>query len=279
MLSIPWLISIIFFSIFDTKCIVFEQASVINCSQDFFISNPRHWVFAWLFMSIISSFLLILIICINHETLNYQYEKAKKIYKKGSFFSLIFLLVFSSFYYFVRFFSMRSETISWLISTVVFLWPPVTALLVCCLNYLPRVRWRSISISCHTTVRRNKYLSSVWWKKCLKENSNFIIYWLALSLYFVEITCKLSAIMLDVAHDVAPLIQNKFPEESGKYWGGMVILIGFRMAFHARLLSFFWQKFFHGEKDLFSEPSAKLEDKPDEPQKNEVEAQSEENSV
>ena len=85
--------------------------------------------------------------------------------------------------------------------------------------------------------------------------------------------------MLDVAHDVAPLIQNKFPEESGKYWGGMVILIGFRMAFHARLLSFFWQKSFHGEKDLLSEPSAKLEDKPDEPKENEVEAQHEENPV
>ena len=64
--------------------------------------------------------------------------------------------------------------------------------------------------------------------------------------------------MLDVAHDVAPLIQQKFPQESGKYWGGMVIMIGFRMAFHARLLTFFWEKLSHGEKDLFSEPSTRL---------------------
>ncbi|CAB4012026.1 Hypothetical predicted protein [Paramuricea clavata] len=266
LLSIPWLISVIFFSIFDTKCIVFEQASVINCSQNFFISNPRRWVSAWLFMSIISSLLLILIIRMNHKKLNYQRKKAKKIYKKGSFFSLIFLLVVSSVYYIVRIFGMRSETTSLFISILVFLWPPVTVLLVCCLNYLPRVRWQKIDLP---------HYSLVWCKRCLNNNSNFIIYWLALSIYLVEITCKLTAIMLDVAHDVAPLIQNRFPDESGKYWGGMVIVIGFRMAFHARLLSFFWQKLFHGEKDLFSEPSAKLVDEP--LSQDEVEAQPGEN--
>ena len=68
--------------------------------------------------------------------------------------------------------------------------------------------------------------------------------------------------MLDVAHDVAPLIQRTFPQESGTYWGGMVIIIGFVLAFHARLLTFFWQKLFHGEKDLFSEPSTRLDYEP-----------------
>ena len=39
-----------FFSIYDTQCIVFDHASVVNCSQKFFTSNPEHWVFAWLLM-------------------------------------------------------------------------------------------------------------------------------------------------------------------------------------------------------------------------------------
>jgi hypothetical protein len=64
--------------------------------------------------------------------------------------------------------------------------------------------------------------------------------------------------MLDVAHEVAPLIQSNFPEEYGQFRGVMVIVIGFRLAFHLRLLSFFWHKLFHGDKDLFSEPHGKL---------------------
>ena len=77
-------------------------------------------------------------------------------------------------------------------------------------------------------------------------------------MYFIEITCKVASIMLDVAHEVAPLIQNTLPDESEKYRGVMVIVIGFRLAFHVRILTFYWQKLFHGEKDLFTEPNEKV---------------------
>ncbi len=222
---------------------------MINCSQDFFVSNPRHWVFAWLFMSITSSFLLILIVYLNHKKLNYQTEKAKKICKKGYFGSLVFLLLTSLVYYVIRIYTTKSEKTSVSISVLVFLWPPVTVLLICCLNFLPRVHWTKTSLPRYTLL---------WWKDCLNKNSNFLIYWLALVMYFVEIACKLTSVMLDVAHEVAPLTQNKFPNEFGQFRGATVIVIGFRMAFHARLLTFFWQKLFHGEKDLFSEPNGNL---------------------
>lgn len=77
-------------------------------------------------------------------------------------------------------------------------------------------------------------------------------------MYFIEISAKVMAVMLDVAHEVAPLIQNKFPDESNQFRGVMVIVIGFRLAFHVRVLSFFWEKIFHGEKDLFTEPNDRL---------------------
>ena len=40
--------------------------------------------------------------------------------------------------------------------------------------------------------------------------------------------------------------------------GVMVIVIGFRLAFHVSLLTFFWEKIYHGEADLFSEPDKNL---------------------
>ena len=64
--------------------------------------------------------------------------------------------------------------------------------------------------------------------------------------------------MLDVALEVAPLIENNFANDAVQLRGVMVIVIGFRLAFHASLLNFFWEKIFHGEADLFSEPDANL---------------------
>ena len=252
-LSIPWFISIIFYSIFDAKCVIFERASVVNCSQNFFTSSPEHWIFAWLSMSMVFSLVFILIVCLNHKKLNYQRGKAKRIYKKGSFGSLIFLLLISSVYYFIRIFTKSDET-SKAMSALLFFWPVRTVAVICCVNYLPRVHWTKISAQRFTTL--------VWWKDCLTKNSNFMIYWLALVMYFVETTCKFLSVMLDVAHDVAPLLQSKFSEESGQFRGVVVIVIGFSLGLHARLLSFFWQKLFHGEKDLFSEPSDKLVEEP-----------------
>ncbi|XP_028392510.1 uncharacterized protein LOC114517065 [Dendronephthya gigantea] len=253
-LCIPWFISTIFFSIFDTKCVIFEEASVINCTQNFLISNPTHWVFAWLLMSIIASILLIAIIRLNHKKMNYQTEKAKSILKKGYFGSFVFLLLISLVYYVIRIYATRSEKTSISISILVFLWLPVTVVLICCLNYLPRVHWA-------TTVNAPRF-TIVWWKDCLNKNSNFIIYWLALVMHFIEVTSKVASIMLDVALEVAPLIENKLSDESNQFRGVLVIVIGFRLAFHVRVLSFFWEKLFHGEKDLFTEPNQRLFEEP-----------------
>ena len=63
--------------------------------------------------------------------------------------------------------------------------------------------------------------------------------------------------MLDIAYDVSPAIETRFSAESQK--GFIVLLSGFRLVFHTRVFLFFWNKIFHGDKDLFSEPSSKLE--------------------
>ena len=77
-------------------------------------------------------------------------------------------------------------------------------------------------------------------------------------MYFVETTFKLLSVMLDVAYDVVPLIEDRFGKEYGAFRGVMVILIGFDLGLHTRLASFFWEKIFYGRKDLFAEPSDNL---------------------
>ena len=251
LLAIPKFITTIFFSIFDTKCVVFEHASVINCSQKFFTSNPGHWVVAWLGLSFTSSFTFLLIVWCNRHELNYQLDKAKKIWKKGSFWSLMFLLLPTVGFNAFRI-ATRKEEINKMLTVLLLLWEPVTLLVVCCLNYLPRVRWQETS--------DRSVCSPMWWKACLSKNSNLFIYWLALVLYFVEILINFASILFDAEHEVIPLMQHGFPKVSNQYSELMFIWVGFILAFHARLLSFIWEKFFHGEKDLISEPNARLVD-------------------
>ena len=254
LLCTPWFISVIIFSTFDTQCMIFEQASVVNCSQDFFTANPEHWIFSWLLISMLASIVFLLIIRLNYRTMNYQLKEAKRIYRKGSFASLIFLLITSSVYYLIRI-ATTLEGISEAISILLFIWSFTTVAVVCCLNYLPRVEW---------TKTTKPWFSSPWWKECLQNNSNFFIYWLALVMYFVETTLKLLAVMLDIAYDVVPLIEHRFAKEYGTVRGVMVIVIGFKLALHSRLACFFWEKLFHGKRDLFSEPGNDLTEEPSE---------------
>ena len=65
------------------------------------------------------------------------------------------------------------------------------------------------------------------------------------------------AVALDVAHEVAALIEKEYPEEP-RIKGIIMIGLGFNLAFHSHLVSFFWDKMFHGDKDLLSDPGSKL---------------------
>jgi hypothetical protein len=63
---------------------------------------------------------------------------------------------------------------------------------------------------------------------------------------------------------VAPIIEKTFPGEPSNLKALVLLILGFILAFYSRMVSFFWQKLFHGDKDLFSEPCSKLIDDTDE---------------
>ena len=223
-------ISIINFSIFDTKCTVLEKASVLNCSQEFFTSNPKHCIATWLFTSVVSSSVLLLIIYLNRENLNFETAKFQQILERGSFWSLFSGLIASSVYYCYRI-TITSNTISILILALLLIWPFVNVGAMCCWNYLPPVQ---------------------------NNATNCIIYWLALTMHLLETAFKLLAVMLDVAYDVIPTNENMLGKKYGKLRGVMVIVMGLNLGLHTELVSFFWKKIFYGEKDLLAGPSINL---------------------
>ncbi|XP_028393370.1 uncharacterized protein LOC114517753 [Dendronephthya gigantea] len=249
LLCIPHVISTVFFSIFDAWCNLYEQASVTNCSQPFFVPHPRQWISAWLVMSIISPGLFISIIYTDWRTFNFQRNAFRKIYRKGSFCSLMFLLAASLIYYFVRLVPSKEDTTSKFISTLMFLWSPVNALIICFINYVPRVRWQ----------KTKKTQEPSEWLGCFCNNCDFFVYWCAILVYFFELICKNAAIMLNVAQSFDPFLQKNYQSHLlSPYWGLIVIIIGFDLAFHARLLTFYWEKIFYGNRDLFAEPGGDM---------------------
>ena len=86
----------------------------------------------------------------------------------------------------------------------------------------------------------------------------FVVYWCTLVMYFIESSYMFLAVTIDAAQKVTPLINGKFNDEAVDLNGLVVTLLGIRVAFNGRLLLFFWNKIFHGHKDLFSEPNRLL---------------------
>lgn len=52
---IPRLFCLVIFSGYDTKCAVYENTSIFDCTQEFLVTNPKQWILSWFLMSVLSS--------------------------------------------------------------------------------------------------------------------------------------------------------------------------------------------------------------------------------
>ena len=247
-------VSLIVFSTYDTKCVILERASVSNCHQDIYLPGPEIWTVVWMALSVLSSINFIAIVVDNMESrlLNFQRQKTKKLFRKGSFISLLLLLVLTTIYYIFRA-VVAASTIGMAIAIIMSFWPSTMVLVAIFLNYTPRVRW----------IPKDCCSASCCFPRVFRpfmKYSLFLFYWTALAMYFLEATGMWIAVTLDAAHQVVPLIDRKFPDETTRYKAIVVVLLGFSVGFHSQILSFFWQKMFHGDRNFFSEPCSKLID-------------------
>jgi hypothetical protein len=242
---------------------IFEDASVIDCQQAGIVPDAESWIITLFVLSIVSSVSFFLIVYDNRkdDLLNLQSTKAKEVYKNGSFFSLLLLLLVTTAYYGYRIAIVSSGVsgVGKAISVSLFIWPSVMFLVVWCFNYTPRVKWEPVDC-CSGSCFCSASCCSPSFCQSLAKYSLFFLYWSALVMYFFEVACVWIAVALDATHEVAPLIEKRYPENALQYKPIHVLLLGFTLAFYSKVLSFFWQKLFHGNEDLFSEKYEKLVD-------------------
>ena len=246
------MVSLFFFSTYDTACIVYEHASIVDCHQYAIIppESAEIWILLWIISSLIGSGIFIGISWSKQgqELLNYDTEKAKRVWKKGSFISFAVLFVITLAYYIYRCVIAPSDAVNKVTSALLIFWLCAMIGVVRRLNYINRVDWKG-GTCCWCCPQSCP--------SCLCDNICFFFYWIALITFFLEALCMWIAVALDVAHEVAPLINQKFEDEP-RIKGILVLVLGFRLAFHSNMLSFFWNKIFYGGHDLFSEPTTKL---------------------
>ena len=233
---------------YNTECLlIFEHILVIDCHQDGIFKNPDAWILAWIILSVASclGFILIFYTAEKHRLLRFCGNKVTNIKCKGSFVSFTVLSLLTMAYYIWQF--IRTET--GLNKSIIFfaiIWTPLMVVIVLLLNYTQPVdenMQMGPHENCCLTICRPTFSCS--------------FYWISLVVYGIETLAKLFIVTIDIAYASAPVIERPLSQETPK--GYAILLSSFRLAFHTRLFLFFWNKAFHGDRDLFSEPCAKLE--------------------
>ena len=231
---------------------IFEHASIIDCHQDGLLPDPESWIFVWIFFSCLSSSLFLIIFGCGYKLgfLKFRPDRICSAWRKSSFVSLSLLTIPTNIYYGFRIASGVNEEINGATSFFLFLWPVIVWVVVWVLNFTPTAR-KCDNQNCPHTIECCSPQKIV--EHCFIWR---LFYWTSLGMYSCETFFKLLAVLLDVTYDIAPLIEREFSDESLK--GFIAILSGLRLAFHSRVFMFFWDKLFHGDKDLFCEPCCNL---------------------
>ena len=248
-LAISRMLALFIFSFHDTTCVMFERASVIDCHQDVMMPSEtaKVWILIWIILSLMASVIFLCVCCRNTGDL--LYYPPDNALKKGSFSSIIILLIITVIYYVYRVFVTPPGIVNEAISVFLLFWPGIMVGVMYRLNYTCPPTGNAINFErCRGRCSFN-----------FKAGMCCVFYWVSLAAFFLEVMCKWIAVALDAANQVAPLIEKKFGDES-RIEGAVILLLGFRMTFHSHLLFFFWNKMFHGDKDLFSEPFKEIKD-------------------
>ena len=205
-----------------------EHASVIDCHQDGIISNPVPMILAWLVTSNISMLVFFLILYGEHERLQFQCDKAKQWKSDRSFLSILPSLFLTEIYYIFQLSVVSSHT-GRAITFFFLSWHAEMTLVAYCFKYMRPVE-RNEQARC-----LNKFL-------CL-------FYWISLLTYYSESLFIWFAFTLDLAQEVAPVIEKELPHASS-IKVVIVYLLAARVFFGASLVSCFGHKIFYGDRAL-----------------------------
>jgi hypothetical protein len=159
-------------------------------------------------------------------------EALRQLIRKGFFWSFNIMYMFLvSEYIIMSFEKLATENKILAITLVIFC---ASRLIVAYfLNYVIPIKFPAVSERSFTRVY-------IW-----------LAYWITLVLFFLNTAQYALAITLDVAEKLSPL--GKVQMGSHNFESvSLLVVLGIKATFEGRLFIFYWNKIFHGDKDLFS---------------------------
>ena len=221
-------------STFDTLCAVKQAKSIVNCTEKVLIKAPQPFVMVFFLTTITNAIAVMTTLCLKPAGVEFcGFKQAlKQLIRKGSFWSFNVTYIFVVLdYILVTFQNLEIANKALAIILVVFFASKLTVAYF--LNYVFPVKFPERN-------ERNLTRVYIW-----------LAYWITLVLFFLASAHSSLAITLDVAEKLSPL--GKVQTGSHNFVTvSHLVLLGIKATFEGRLFLFYWNKIFHGDKDLFS---------------------------
>ena len=221
-------------STFDTLCAVKKGKSVVNCPEKVLIDEPQHFVIAYYLTSIVNAICFITTLYLTPACVKFCGFKAalKQLISKGSFWSFNIMYIFFILDYIIMVFK-KLPVESRLLAAILIPFCASKLTVAYFFNYVLPVKFPAVNERKLTRVY-------IW-----------LAYWTTLVLFFLATAHYTLAITLDVAEKLSPL--GKVQTGSHNFATvSRLVLLGIKATFEGRLFLFYWNKIFHGDKDLFS---------------------------
>lgn len=228
------ILSLALSSVYDTLCAVKESSSVFNCSQELFIEDSTTFQITYTSTTIFKAACFMTALYVKPQPVLFCgfKEAFKQLSRKGSFWSLnaTFLMIsFENFLIIFRDFEMPIKVLS---GTLI-LFNGSRLMVAYVINYVPRVKYPQTN------------------EKSLLRMYTWLAYWETIVLFLLATAYSTLMITLDIFEKVTPLGKVTIGSHSFSVVGSLVLL-AIKASFEGRLFLFFWNKLFHGNKDLFS---------------------------
>lgn len=210
-------------------CFAYERTPITNCTQKMLVFRPLSFVYAWLATSILTSAAVLVGVNLNLPgVIFYGFKRSfKKLLKNHSFWSLNFIMLIVLSHYVVRISFEESEKTFPLILVAM---KVLNLTLVYTLNYVHPIKFPERLFDA-------------------KHMVPFLMFWSILVVHFLENLYLFISNSLDIVENIYPLGRS---DADRLVFVMLYLVLGANVTFHLRCIAFFWPKFFHGNRDLFS---------------------------
>lgn len=236
---IPRLVCLAIFSIYDTQCALYENASIFDCHQPSIVAQPKEWILCWLVLSILSTICFFLTV----QRMCTKALQIRRTCKKVGFWSMIIIFLVTLPTYLLR--VINTELKDMALFWALFLWWPSTVWQITYLDNFELHMYYDIKTRNRSGTDQLQWLNDV--------------YELSLFTHFIECFAFAAAITLDAGLQLLPDAVIHGEIEDTLILKLCKIFFLLRTPFVYGICYLYLRKICHRDRTLFEKPGDPIE--------------------